>query len=226
MFNETSTLGADCGPGRVLQQGACVCLPGSQWYGTNQCVVSGSGPVAFTPPTGLTPADYQACLDYIAKYRRVYGRDPLGVNCVLRQPTPPVVFEPGPARQAPVVDVYPGPPTPPSTGYVHRIHAHRPPRPRVKQPTVERTDGELCPTWGYVSRPIPGVPEYQNFRCTPGRPVVIDPGLQAVGAAEARRRHGMGDLSGFTIAGFTLPDWFPVVAIGAAVLFLLKSKRR
>lgn len=230
MFNETSYLGTtvtafDCGQGRVRQGNVCVCTPSSPWWNTNQCVSGPVGYVPVAPPNPNAPADYAACLAYVEKYKRLYGVDPVGIRC-MRPPAPPV-------------DVY-HPPSPPPVSPVHRIHVRRfPRRYHVRRPIVEHpvtgkpvpspATGELCPIRGYVSRPIPGVPEYQNFKCTPGQPVVIDPGLQAVGAAEARLRHpelsGLGDL-GFLVGNIEVPTWLPVVAVGVIAIMFLGKRRR
>ena len=73
-----------------------------------------------------------------------------------------------------------------ATSPVSHVRAHRQRRPRVRQPYTDPND--ICPIRGYVSRPIPGVDEYQNFRCTPGQPIVIDPGIAAAGRADALAR--------------------------------------
>ena len=110
-----------------------------------------------------------------------YYRDVISGNCIPVEtagpPTGGVVETP--PLQAPGGGA-------PATSPVTHVRAHRQRRGRVRQPYVDPND--ICPLRGYVSRPISGTDEYQNFRCTPGQPVVIDPGIAAAGRADALAR--------------------------------------
>lgn len=160
---------------------------------------------------------------------------------------PPVYVPPTdtPISKPPVRPIKPKPPihvptTPPvSTGPVHYRHhwnrdwwrRHRIKRPHVEapkppiHPVAIAPATEICPIRGYVARAIPGVNEYQNFRCTPGQPVVIDAGLAAAGRADAYARHG---LSGLDESGQFSSQFVSGVAwsLGAALVayFLLRKK--
>lgn len=107
------------------------------------------------------------------------------------------------------------------------------PRPVVRKPfkprlaprtVVSAPSGELCPIAGYVRRPIPGVNEEQIFRCDPGRPVVIDPGLREAGRAEAAARYGMHGF--FDDGGGCGADNTWLWIAGAAVVYYFLIKKR
>jgi len=79
-----------------------------------------------------------------------------------------------------------------SQGRTRRQRPTRSRQPHRGDQAPGEDSGDICPIRGYVSRPIPGADEYQNFRCTPGQPVVIDRGIAAAGAAGAYARQGGG----------------------------------
>jgi hypothetical protein len=118
-----------------------------------------------------------------------------GVPVTVLHPNPPVVPISCPTGQfmqngVCVTQVVENPPytapTSPRTGGRHhraQIPQHGP---------TDTSTGDVCPLRGYVSRPIPGAAEYQNFKCTPGQPVTIDRGMAAAGAAGAYQRQGGG----------------------------------
>lgn len=228
--------------------GGVKCAPGFYQDNSGNCValLPGSGGGGSQPPVLVVPPgnDRAACLAYVAKYRNVFHRDPAPLPWCMTQPAPcPTGFirrpdgscmsldAPPPAILPPVHE--PDSPPPPGPVHHHRRHPRRLPpvrRPHVPKPKPVTPApvipvGEICPTWGYVPRPIPGVDEYQNFRCTPGQPVVIDPGLQEAGRLEALRRHGLGDLEGFTVGNIEVPTWALVAGAAAVGLLLLKRRR-
>lgn len=199
-----------------------------------------TGPV--TPPAYDRGLDRAACLAYAAKYRRLYGRDP-DVWCLKPQPKSLAMCDYAPPPQgcryvqgssydattqcglvlscdailkpSPTIPVQSIPVSP-----EYRVPSHRQRRPRVKIPKHEE---ELCPTRGWVTRNIAGANEYQVFRCDPGRPVVIDPGLQAVGRREAlARRPGLGDIGDVMIGNFVIPTW--ALLAGAALIGVVVFK--
>lgn len=199
------------------------------WDALNQ---DNSGPLGPTLPAVRSPSDYAACQAYVAKYRSKFGHDP-GIQCGsppvagYPAPSPPVIPLP-PVFQSPIP-----PPAPPLTqGPVRAWRPRRMPRPVIRRPysapeerrPVQRSSGELCPVSGHVSRDIRGAGEYQVFACTPGQPVVIDPGLQAVGRREALARHGLSGL-GFVVGNIDVPDWLPLVAIAALGVFVFMKRR-
>jgi len=104
------------------------------------------------------------------------------------------------------------------------------PRPVVRRPYKPRLapraapdtpSGELCPIAGYVRRPIAGVAEEQIFRCDPGRPVVIDPGLREAGRAEAAARYG---LHGLFDDGGADNTWLWIAGAVAIYYFILRKR--
>jgi hypothetical protein len=225
-----------CDDNRVWNGQACVCTPASVSYGTNNCV---TGPAGTLPLAPGAPGDLAACLAYVAKYKSLYGRSP-GMWCETQQvvkppprflgppipyvpPSPPPFRLPGPVNPEPV--------TPPvSTSPVHhrRMWRRPPPRPRPPYrppPRPSEPSSELCPTYGWVSRDIKGAGEYQVFKCTPGQPVVIDPGLQAVGRQEALARHGLHGLDDVMLGSVAIPTW-AMLAGAAVVAYMVFVKRR
>lgn len=199
-------------------------------------------PVPSPPLTSLVP-----CTDaYIAKYKSRFGYPPSFCRPRVNLPNPPIV----PICQAgmqlingrcmPVMVEPPHVPVP--VGPVASTPARRH---RRRQPRMAFQSNELCPIRGYVSRQIPGVAEYQNFRCTPGRPVRIDPGLAAVGAQGAYQRAAaqglgesglnggntfwdLGDVSIDAAGGDTTPTWLlaAVLMIGFVALSSKGRRRR
>lgn len=209
------------------------------------------GPAVTGPPYVRSPEDWAACQAYVVKYRAKFGVNPPDIWCI-GQPQPPA-SSPVPIPVSPPSVVVSGPdlvvapvqgPTPsPTTGPMIQTWGWRRRRPPVRRPYIEKprpvhaVPVEICPIRGYTSRPIPGADEYQNFRCTPGQPVVIDAGLQRAGAYDAYQRHGMAGLDDTqaTFAGLfhevllgnlTIPPWVPLVALAAGAVFLWSVKKR
>ncbi len=130
-----------------------------------------SGPAGFGP-VGILPLPRQI----ICPTGKTY--DPIGKTCIPFETAPPIVLPPTPP---------PAPVSPVSTQPAR--HGHRR---HVQQPSAGDGAYDVCPIRGYVSRPILGADEYQNFKCTPGEQVRIDRGLAAAGAAGAYARQGGG----------------------------------
>jgi len=158
--------------------------------------------------------------------------------CVLAvQPPGPIQGGPKPPQPVPVfqppIRIEPPTPTPaPSSGPVWWGRPRRMPRPVVRRAYKPRLApktapstpaGELCPIVGYVRRPIPGVAEEQIFRCDPGRPVVIDPGIREAGRAEAAARYGLHGLDGLFDGGDN--TWLWIAGAVAVYYFFIRKAR-
>ena len=229
-----------CPPGQTLVSGKCVPVaydplpPIGIYPGTPAPPVTATTPGL---PPGRTWDDWRACKAYESKYRTVFGRDPVNLWCSSIPGPPPTIPTP-PVATPPVTVTTITPPPPLSAGPTYpglprRRRRRRGwqgrPQPRIV-PQVPAADagGELCPARGWVSRPIPGVNEYQVVACTPGAPVVINQGLATVVRREALARQGLsglGDLGDFTVGNVIIPTW-ALVASAAAAAFLLLGKRR
>lgn len=172
-----------------------------------------------------------ACQAYVVKYRRVYGRDPVGIWC-LGMPTGGQTDIPPPAPAKPPRDIHPLPPirvNPPiiqpapqpplATSPVYHKRRRPPriqPRPQPRQSPVAGppSSSELCPARGWVSRAIPGVNEYRTVACTPGQAVVIDQGLATVVRQGALARAGLSGLSDLDDTQATFAGLFHEFLIG------------
>lgn len=177
--------------------GLAITPDGRCWQGGREVSCEDESPV-YSPPLAIAPPSLISPL-----------------------PTPSPLPLPSPIPDIPLPS--------PSTGPIYKHWKWRKRRPPVKRPYIERLQPvaaiELCPIRGYVAREIPGANEYQNFRCVPGQPVTIDPGLQAVGRREALARHGLSDLGDFVIGNIAVPQWALLAGASLLVFMFLKKRR-
>jgi len=149
-------------------------------------------------------------------------------------PVPPVPETGGPGTWSVPI---PGPPatqpTPLPTPVATVQPRRRVPRPRRRAAPMPRSSptvpsGEICPSEGYVTRPLPGTHEYGIFPCRRGQPYTLDQARMAslTAGAKARGLSGFDEILGFIQQPqFGLPIW-AWAAAAIAIFMVVRRGRR